>query len=100
MLLFLSRVAFICNLFFLCSVALQFRSFVNEDSLVSTIVILGYFFAVFLFNPIANVSYVISILLKRKLFKLVPKWLVLTNFIMLIVQILYIILFLNDTVYN
>jgi hypothetical protein len=61
---------------------------------------MGYFLAVFLFNPIVNVSYAFCILLKRKLFKLVPKWLVLTNFILLIVQILYIILFLNDTVYN
>jgi hypothetical protein len=99
MLRFFSRVAFICNIVFLFSVALQYRSFIKEETVVSNIIILGYFLAVFLFNPLVNILYAIYLLVTKKLFKLVPKWLVLTNFIMLIVQILYIILFLNDTIY-
>jgi hypothetical protein len=95
---FFSRVAFIFNLFFLLSVALQYRSFIREGTIVYNLIIMGFFPAVFLFSPVINISYGIVLAAKRKLFSLVPKWLVLTNFIMLIVQILYIILFLNDTV--
>jgi hypothetical protein len=99
MLRFFSRVAFIFNFFFLLSVALQYRSFIKEESIVYNLIIMGFFPAVFLFSPVINISYFFAIVAKRKLFSLVPKWLVLTNFIMLIVQILYIIIFLNDTIY-
>lgn len=99
MLRFFSHVAFICNIFFLLSVLLQYKTFIEEETIVSNIIILGYFMAVFLFNPLVNVLYAIVICFKRKLFQLVPKWIVLTNFIMLIMQILYIILFLNDTIH-
>jgi hypothetical protein len=99
MLRFFSRVAFIFNIFFLLAVALQYKSFIKEESLVYNFIIVSFFPAVFLFSPIINISYFITILVKRKLFSLVPKWLVLTNFIMLIIQILYIIIFLNDPFY-
>lgn len=99
MLRFFSRVAFISNIVFLLAVALQYRSFIKEETIVSNIIILGYFLAVFFFNPIINIWYAVYLLVTRKLFILVPKWLVLTNFIMLIVQILYIIFFLNDTIH-
>lgn len=97
---FFSQVAFISNLFFLMSIVLQFTHFVSEESLVSTIVVLGYFLAVFVFNPLANIFCLLALSFRKNFFSFVPKWLVLANFIFLLVQILYIILFLNDTIYN
>jgi hypothetical protein len=89
---FLSRVAFICNLFFLATVLLHYHNYINDPVAVSTIVILGYILAVFLFNPIVNISCLVLLLQKKKLFELIPRWLVITNFIFLIVQLPYILL--------
>jgi len=99
MLRFSSRVAFIFNIFFLLAVALQYKSFIKEESIAYNLIIISFFPAVFLFSPIINMTYFIVLLMKRNLFALVPKWLVLTNFIMLIIQILYIIIVLNDPFY-
>lgn len=96
---FFSKVAFICNLFFLFAVTLHFVPLVREESLVATIVIIGYFLAVFIFNPTINILYLIFLFSKRSLYASIPKWLVVTNFIFLVIQILYIILILNDTFY-
>jgi hypothetical protein len=56
-LLFLSRVALVCNFFFLMTVVLHFNSFLEDQALVSTIVIMGYALSVFLFTPLVNVIY-------------------------------------------
>ena len=97
-LLFLSRVAFICNLFFLLTVLLQWRNLIGDERVASTVVIIGYFFAVFVFSPIVNLSYGVTLLRKKPLFTFVPRWLVLTNFIFLLLQLQY-IFFLNDTIH-
>jgi hypothetical protein len=97
---FLSKLALVCNFFFLLSVALHFNSFLKDQAVVSTIVIIGYALAVFVFTPIVNMLYFVFLVLRKKLFNIVPKWLVFTNFIFLLLQILYVILFLNDSVYN
>jgi hypothetical protein len=97
-LLFLSRVAFICNLFFLLTVLLQWRNLIGDEQLASTVVIIGYLFAVFIFNPVVNLSYGITLLRKKALFTFVPRWLVLANFIFLLLQLQY-ILFLNDSIH-
>jgi len=93
---FLSRVAFLCNLFFLATVILHFRNYVTDQAAVSTIVIIGYFLSLFLFNPLVNITYLILLIRKKKLFAVVPAWLVIANFIFLLLQLLY-ILYLNDT---
>lgn len=97
-LLFLSRIAFICNLFFLLTVLLQWRNLIGDERVVSTVVIIGYFFAVFLFSPVVNLSYLVAMLRRYSLYSFVPRWLVLSNFIFLLVQLQY-ILFLNDTIH-
>lgn len=97
-LLFLSRVAFICNLFFLLTVLLQWRNLIGDERIASTVVIIGYFFAIFLFNPIVNISYGIVLVGRRSLVSIVPRWLALANFIFLLLQLQY-ILFLNDTIH-
>jgi hypothetical protein len=97
-LLFLSRVAFICNLFFLLTVLLQWRNLIGDERVASTVVIIGYFFAVFIFSPVVNLSYGLTLIRRKPLFSFVPRWLVLTNFIFLLLQLQY-ILFLNDSIH-
>ncbi|MEI6947709.1 hypothetical protein V9K67_10985 [Paraflavisolibacter sp. H34] len=91
----------ICNLFFLLAVLLQYKNFIGEEKVVSTIVIIGYFLAVFVFNPLVHLLYLAVFSFRRRLFDWVPKWLVAANFLFLLLQIIYIILFLNnDTFYS
>jgi hypothetical protein len=96
---FLSRVALIFNFFFLLAVALHFYNFLPDDPILPTIVIAGYALAVFFFTPAVNICYILLIAFKKKIFNIVPRWLVITNFIFLILQIVYILLFLNDLLY-
>jgi hypothetical protein len=98
-LLFFSRVALICNFFFLLSALLQWNNFIEYRSLVSTIVIMGYFMAVFVFNPLVTIFYAIQLLRKKNLFAVIPRWLVRINFIFLILQIIFVAFFINDTFY-
>jgi hypothetical protein len=97
---FLSRVAIICNFFFILTVALHFNSFLEEQAIVSTVVIIGYALAVFVFTPLVIILYFAFIIFRKKLFDVVPKWMVITNFVFLLLQILYILLFLNGSFYN
>src|SRR5215216_1857453 len=97
---FLCKLAFVCNFFFLLTVALHFNSFLEDQAVISTIVIIGYFLSVFIFTPLANVLCLAVLVIRKRLFDVVPKWLVITNFVFLLLQILYVILFLNDTIYN
>ncbi|MDB5197274.1 MAG: hypothetical protein JWP88_1645 [Flaviaesturariibacter sp.] len=92
--LFLSRAAFICNLFFLLALLLRMFPWANNGVAVSTSVIIGYFM-VALFNPLVNLIYLV-LLIRKKLFIQLPRWLVIANFIFLLLQLQY-ILFLNDT---
>lgn len=96
-LLFLSRVAFVCNIFFLLSALLQWKAFIPQQQVFSTIVIAGYFMAIFLFSPLVNILYLVQWRLQHNLFQVVPRWLVVSNFLFLLFQILFIIFYLNDT---
>lgn len=97
--LFLSRLAFICNIIFVFSVLLLWKDFLQAQAIISTVIIIGYFLAVFIFNPIVNISYLFVFFKRKKLFDYIPRWLVFGNFLFLILQIIF-ILFLNDTFYN
>jgi len=90
--LFLSRIAFICNVFFLLALLLRMISTPVSPHLVSTVGIIGYGL-VLLFNPLVNLIY-LFLLLRGKLGQLQPRWLVFANFIFLLLQLQY-ILFLN-----
>lgn len=88
-LLFLSRLAFISNCFFLLAVSLQLgRWFQNQDAEATTIII-GYFMSVLL-NPAAVLCYLLFFLLNKSRLQIVPKWLIIANCIFLILQIFYI----------
>src|SRR5690606_39626539 len=89
-LLFLSRLAFICNLFFLLSASLQVYDWAQNSEVNSTILIIGYFLSLFL-NPIANLSYLMAAILRKNLTATIPAWLIIMNIIFLFIQLLFII---------
>lgn len=89
-LLFLSRLAFICNLFFLLSASLQVYDWAQNSEVNSTILIIGYFLALLL-NPLTNLFYLVAAMLRKKLTDAVPLWLIISNIIFLVIQLLFII---------
>ena len=89
-LLFLSRLAFVCNCFFLLAISLQFgRWFQNQDAEATTIII-GYFMSALL-NPAAVVCYLILFIRNKERVQVVPKWIMVANGIFLFLQAFYIL---------
>jgi hypothetical protein len=83
--LFLSRLAFICNVLFVFGVLLQrLPDFIRIDDVKSIIGVLGWFVAPFL-SIAVNISYVF--LLFRKKLQFLPVWLTVTNFLFLLAEI-------------
>jgi len=88
-LLFLSRLAFICNCFFLLAVSLQLgRWFQNQDAEALTIII-GYFMSVPV-NAATILCYIILLPRNKMKLQIVPKWLIIANCLFLLLQIFYI----------
>jgi len=92
-LLFLSRLAFICNLIFIPAFILQLKNFISDPELSSYIIIIGFVLAI-LFNPIVNLCYVALYFINRKSLAIVPGWLMVLNILFLILQLIF-LLFLN-----
>lgn len=90
-LLFFSRVAFVCGIFFLLTVSLQFRKWVNDDALVSTIIIIGYFLGLIII-PLVNLACMVSAIMRKKPLLHIPKWLIVANVLFLAGQLYYIFL--------
>jgi hypothetical protein len=88
-LLFLSRVAFICNLFSVLTLLILWKDFIHQQALVGTIAIMGYTMAI-VFNPLVNLFYALLLIVKRTVLAGIPKWLMLSNFLFLLLQVLYI----------
>ena len=88
-LLFLSRLALICNFFFLLAFSLHFYNWTGDEQISSTIIILGYFMAVII-NPVTVLLYLMITLFRKPI--PVPAWLMALNILFLILQLLYIIL--------
>jgi len=91
-LLFLSRLAFICGIFFLLTVSLAYKNWMEDPDVTSSIIIIGYFFGLF-FIPAVNICYFIVLVVKKHL-RPVPLWLSLSNLLFLFLQLVYVI-FLN-----
>jgi hypothetical protein len=87
-LLFLSRLAFICGIFFLLTVSLQINNWSQDEGITSTIVIIGYFLSVFII-PAVNLCYLTVLVIRKKLYP-VPLWLSLANLLFLFLQLFYI----------
>ena len=93
---FLSRVAFICNVAFLFCVLLQWKGTASNNALVSTLIIIGYILAPFVFSPVVNLLYAVALVQKKPLALLLPRWLIVVNFSFLLVQLIFVLFFLYD----
>ncbi|HZH38281.1 MAG TPA: hypothetical protein VEX65_13440 [Flavisolibacter sp.] len=89
-LLFLSRLAFICNVFFLLAVSLQFLQWIKQQDARATVIVLGYVMAAII-NPLTNLFIFILFFAQRQLFNQFPRWLVSINLSFLFIQITYLI---------
>lgn len=96
-LLFLSRVAFVCNLLFLVSFSLLLTEWLKNEEVSSTIIISGYVLSI-IFNPVVNLSYLVVFWVKRTGLAIVPAWLVVMNILFLMLQLVC-LLILNVTNY-
>lgn len=101
-LLFLSRLAFICGVFFLVAVSFLMTQWIKDETTVSTIVIIGYVMGVILLS-VTNLCYLGVLITKRKhkknLGDIVPLWIVTAN-ILFFIFIIYFIFYLNDPYYH
>lgn len=97
-LLFLSRLSFICGLFFLLSVSLLYRDWLTDQAMVSIIITIGYFMGMIVF-PLVCFCYLSVFAVKRKLRAYVPLWLIIANLFFLLLLI-YFIFYLNDPYYH
>lgn len=97
-LLFLSRLAFICGIFFLLSVSLLIRDWAKDDAITSTMITIGYIMGLIIV-PFVNVCYLIVLFVRRRLSIYIPLWLVMANILFLFILIFY-IFYLNDPYYH
>lgn len=88
--LFFSRVAFICNLCFVVTAFMHYLPRLSNGWLTSTVIILGNTMAIGI-NILMNILYIASIAGKRGLTRLVPRWLLVANFVFLILQIILLV---------
>jgi hypothetical protein len=89
---FLSRLAFICNICFLLVSLLRYVPAPPDNALVSDIIVLGYFGPIAV-NLFVNVIVILLFLLRRVWASGVPRWLLITNFVFFVLQILLFNLF-------
>jgi hypothetical protein len=94
-LLFFSRLGVICGIFFLLTVSLQMGNWAQDEAITSTIVIIGYFLGI-IFIPFVNICYLVLLVLNKKFWLVVPKWLIIVNILFLIAQMYYIFFHLNE----
>lgn len=92
-LLKLSRIAFICNLFFLLAFSLQLTNWISDEQLTSTILMIGYLMG-FVLNPLTNFSYLVFGIFSRKSLIVIPAWLIVANVLFLVIDAFY-ILYIN-----
>jgi uncharacterized BrkB/YihY/UPF0761 family membrane protein len=93
-LLFLSRVAFICNICFLIAFSIQMTDWIKNQDITSMIALVGYLMG-FIINPFLNLCYLVLLIVARRKLKIVPSWLLTANILFLVIQTLY-IFYLND----
>ena len=97
-LLFLSRLAFICGFAFLLSFLGLFFKWIENQELLSTLIIIGYVIGMIVL-PLSLIAYVALMVAGKKPGAVVPSWLLIANVLFLIVLLTY-IFFINDPYYN
>ena len=85
MVLFLARVALICNLCFLAAFGMRYLSSIPSGGLMATLLVMGNIVSI-LVNTVLHLFYALFFLAGRGLSRSVPKWLLVVNFMVLIFQ--------------
>jgi len=93
----LSRVAFICNICYLLASLVRYLPNPPEGDVLSTIIVLGWMLAI-LVNIVVNGWWLLARALSKGPVD-VPRWLLIVNFIFLIIQ-LVILFFHHDQQYT
>lgn len=88
-LLFLSRLAFICGIFFLVSLSLLIWDWIKDESLISTIITIGFFMGMIIV-PITLFCYFVLWLIRKNPAAIVPQWLIVANILVLLLLLGYI----------
>ena len=88
-LLFLSRLAFICGVFFLLTLSLLVKDWVRDESIVSTIITIGFFMGMIIV-PITLLCYLVLWIIGKKPASVVPRWLIIANIFVLLILLAYI----------
>ena len=88
-LLFLSRLSFICGLFFLLTLSLLMKDWIADESLVSTIITIGFFMGMIIV-PVTLLCYLVLWIARKKPATIVPKWLIIGNMLFLLILLGYI----------
>ena len=87
-LLKLSRIAFICNIFFLLAFSIQISKWIKDQDTIDYIITIGFVMA-FLLNPVTNVCYLVTAFFSRKKLSIIPSWLIVANILFLIIDGFY-----------
>jgi len=88
MLRLLSKVAFIFNVCFLLAAIMRLISDLPQAEIISLIIISGYVLAIIV-NVVVNLWLVIFWIIRKSLPQLIPLWLIIVNFLFLIVEIIF-----------
>ena len=83
---FLSRLALICNLVFVCCLVLRHSSWKLDDDLTSTVIIMGWVMAIVI-NCSVNLVIATNLLFRKPME--IPRWLMIVNLIFLLFQLFY-----------
>lgn len=92
---FLSRVAFICNICYLLTSLAQYVPNLENGNILSTMIVLGWLLSI-LVNVLVN-GWVLVVWAFTKGRLDVPRWLMIINFIILVVQLLILFFFTHDS---
>src|SRR5262245_42297241 len=90
-LLFLSKLAFICNLAFLASFVFRLTNWLTNHDIKAYIIIIGWVLGI-IFNPIVVSIYLVLFWIKRKKLAVVPVWLMVMNILFLFLQLVFLLL--------
>ena len=89
-LLFFSRVAFVCNVCFLLTLAMHYAEQMKTGFLTSTIIIIGLVLSLVI-NSLVNVAYLVVTASGKRVVKHIPACLVIINFLFFVLQAILLI---------
>jgi hypothetical protein len=89
-LLFFSRVAFVCNLFFIFTFFMHYIPALKNAFVASTLIIIGLVMSVIINALVSLISFYL-LLSGRQVKQHVPFWLMITNFLFFVIQAILLI---------